>query len=163
MNLVRIVAINASLLLLGGCYSLAGVGGVNTYSCKAPAGVTCKSISGVYANSTEGATTDVRPKEGDEASGRGISVNPDSHAGAARAMTVSAATAETGVPIVRPARVLRMWVAPWRDREQDIHDEVRVYMQVDHGDFLMDPMLKRIGAEYAPARASAKPASYDAP
>ena len=38
---------------VSGCASMAGVGGTSEYSCKAPEGVKCDSVSGTYYNSVE--------------------------------------------------------------------------------------------------------------
>ena len=37
--------------LLGGCGSFSGLDGSSSFTCKAPDGVSCTSVSGVYANS----------------------------------------------------------------------------------------------------------------
>ena len=55
---LRLAALFAgsAVLSLGGCASnLSGVGGSQTYACKAPAGAQCTSVSGVYANAGQGA------------------------------------------------------------------------------------------------------------
>ena len=48
------------LALSGSYHSLSGVGGTERYACKAPEGALCTSVSGVYANSVQGA---FRPAE----------------------------------------------------------------------------------------------------
>ena len=48
----------ASAIILGGCASsLSGVGGTQSYACKAPIGAQCTSVSGVYANANANANT----------------------------------------------------------------------------------------------------------
>src|SRR5256886_5911471 len=47
------VAIAIACVLVSGCASMAGVGGTSEYSCKAPEGVKCDSVSGTYYNSVE--------------------------------------------------------------------------------------------------------------
>ena len=50
----RVLLIAASALLVSGCASkLAGLGGSQSYACKAPEGVLCTSVAGVYTNSLQ--------------------------------------------------------------------------------------------------------------
>ena len=50
----RILLIAACASLAAGCAStLSGLGGTQTYACKAPEGVLCTSVAGVYANSLQ--------------------------------------------------------------------------------------------------------------
>ena len=47
------IAIAIACAFVSGCASMAGVGGTSEYSCKAPEGVKCDSVSGTYYNSVE--------------------------------------------------------------------------------------------------------------
>ena len=47
------VAVVIACAVVSGCASMAGVGGTSEYSCKAPEGVKCDSVSGTYYNSVE--------------------------------------------------------------------------------------------------------------
>src|SRR5438034_4731393 len=47
------IGIAIACAFVSGCASMAGVGGTSEYSCKAPEGVKCDSVSGTYYNSVE--------------------------------------------------------------------------------------------------------------
>src|SRR5512144_1970953 len=47
------LAVVIACVVVAGCASMAGVGGTSEYSCKAPEGVKCDSVSGTYYNSVE--------------------------------------------------------------------------------------------------------------
>src|SRR6185312_6610851 len=47
------IAVVFACAVVSGCASMAGVGGTSEYSCKAPEGVKCDSVSGTYYNSVE--------------------------------------------------------------------------------------------------------------
>ena len=57
MNRIRtlssFIAAAIAAAVVSGCASMAGVGGTSEYSCKAPEGVKCDSVSGTYYNSVE--------------------------------------------------------------------------------------------------------------
>src|SRR6266550_7214731 len=57
MNRIAIPLSSIGVVIAGavvaGCASMAGVGGTSEYSCKAPEGVKCDSVSGTYYNSVE--------------------------------------------------------------------------------------------------------------
>ena len=52
-TLSSFVAMAIACVVASGCASMTGVGGTSEYSCKAPEGVKCDSVSGTYYNSVE--------------------------------------------------------------------------------------------------------------
>ena len=52
-TLSGVIAMVIACAVVSGCASMAGVGGTSEYSCKAPEGVKCDSVSGTYYNSVE--------------------------------------------------------------------------------------------------------------
>ncbi len=127
----RVVSL-LGLAALGGCASsLSGVGGSEGYACKAPIGAQCTSVSGVYANSTQGQGSfpGLVGRMSPIAAYSSIAERP---APAARQATVGA---------IRSApRVLRVWVAPWEDRDGDLHEEAVVHVLADTGRWLIEHM-----------------------
>ena len=123
-------------LTLAGCASsMSGIGGTERYACRAPEGVQCISVSGVYANSLHGAFAAPPPK---------MLVEP---AAAAALATYGAtppapghAAASTPSPetIRSKPRILRLWVAPWEDSDGDLHEDSTVHLLVDAGRWLIE-------------------------
>lgn len=130
---------------MAACGNLSGLDGSSTYACKAPAGVSCRSVSAVYASHAE--TT---------ASGTQL-IHPP---------TLPAVTQQPsllGAPLRSPPRVLRLWFKPWVDSDNDLYDQGYVYVQIDDGHWLLEGAQNRIRAAYAPrlqppATASTSPA-----
>lgn len=64
----------------------------------------------------------------------------------------------TGMPVViRPGdplrsgeRVLRVWMAPWVDKDGDYHDQAYIYLVLDHGHWYIDKARNQIQRHFAP-------------
>jgi conjugal transfer pilus assembly protein TraV len=157
-------------VVASGCASMAGVGGTSEYSCKAPEGVKCDSVSGTYYNSVENNLPSQRqggrPTPRDEATPTRMEAlaekrNAASSADVAPALTALATKSEgklppaayTSTPLRSPARVLRLWVKPWEDADGDLMDQLYVYVPVDHGRWLVDHTQRQIRDAYAPIKA----------
>jgi conjugal transfer pilus assembly protein TraV len=139
----------ASLILmmsaaLTGCSSMSGLDAKNSFACKAPEGVLCESMSGVYANAkannlpaqrvSHGGMEGSTPKEGGDTSG------------------VLTRPIYSGTPIRTAPLVLRVWFAPWEDNDGDLHDQSYVYLPVDSGKWLIEHNRRRIADAYRPVR-----------
>ena len=113
--------------LLNGCTSLSGVGGETQYACPAPRGVQCGSVTANYLQSVRGELPGQPPTE---------------RAGAAQATTPGTANAlaDSGTPLYFPPRILKLWVAPWEDRDGVLHDAGFVFVPIDRGHWLLDPV-----------------------
>lgn len=157
--------------LASGCTSMAGVGGTSEYSCKAPEGVKCDSVSGTYYNSVEnnlpsqrqgglGRPQDPAPRRPEPLARNRIASAVDATPVPAPAGTSSGvalpAAAYTSMPLRSPARVLRLWVKPWEDADGDLMDQLYVYVPVDNGRWLVDHAQRQIRDAYAPVRAPRK-------
>jgi conjugal transfer pilus assembly protein TraV len=125
-----LVVMPAMLATLGGCASsMSGLGGSESLSCKAPQGVICTSVSGVYANAAN-----IAPR------------TPPLMEPAAPAMySANAAVLSKDKPAMPSSnvmrsnpRVLRLWIAPWEDSDGDLHEESTVHVLVDNGRWLVD-------------------------
>src|SRR4030067_2128468 len=95
----------ATLLLLciwlAGC-SMTGMDAQKSFSCQAPPGISCSSLSGVYAN----AVADNLP----DSSTRPATVYGKKDQGKS---TVVGEAPATGTPMLSVPTVLRGWIAPW--------------------------------------------------
>src|SRR6266496_3939278 len=164
------IGIAIACALMSGCASMAGVGGTSEYSCKAPEGVKCDSVSGTYYNSVENNLPSqrqgTRPTPQDEATPTRMEALAGKRGGAPAAYVVPARAslatgsgvalppaAYTSMPLRSPARVLRLWVKPWEDADGDLMDQLYVYVPVDTGRWLVDHAQRRIRDAYAPTRA----------
>lgn len=142
-----------STLLVGCASTMSGLDGASQYSCKAPDGVTCSSLSGVYANAVANNLPALR-KEG---KGEAVSALPADR----QALQASAGTPaksgdiigrapSSGEPIRTRPKVLRVWIAPWEDSEGDLHDQSYVYVVADPGRWVIEHNQKRIIDRYRP-------------
>jgi len=164
------VAAVMACAVVSGCASMAGVGGTSEYSCKAPEGVKCDSVSGTSYNSVENNLPSqrqgTRPTPQDEATPTRIEALAGKRGGASAAYVVPARAslatgsgvalppaAYTSMPLRSPARVLRLWVKPWEDADGDLMDQLYVYVPVDNGRWLVDHTQRQIRDAYAPIKA----------
>ena len=130
---VGLVLVGA-VVLLGGCTSLSGVGGDTQYACPAPRGVQCGSVSANYLQSLRG-----------ELPGQPPTRRAGSDSGGASAATMTPvrsgnANVDPDTPLYSPPRILKLWVAPWEDRDGVLHDAAFVFVPIDHGHWLPDPV-----------------------
>ena len=65
--------------MLGGCGSFSGLDGSSSFTCKAPDGVSCTSVSGVYANSVANNLPSSTATPADKHDTPSQSDNPDTH------------------------------------------------------------------------------------
>lgn len=135
--------LTAGSLIFTGC-SMTGLGGSDTYDCKAPPGISCKSLSGVYAN----AVANNLPSDKVKAKGSVSKKNADSDKIVGDAPT-------TGTPILSEPKVLRVWIAPWEDGKKVLHDQSYLYAVVDPGHWQIAHTQQKIANQYrvfAPAK-----------
>lgn len=120
--------------LLAGCQSLSGLtGATGAFACKAPDGVACSSVSGVYANLPAAGMASrpgQRPKE----------IVTPRPTGSPLAMPVA------GEALRSDPRVLRIWLAPWIDDDGTLHDQSFLYAQVDAGHWRIGELRRQLAA-----------------
>lgn len=183
------VAIAAAVAVLSGCSStsLSGIGGESSFSCAAPEGVSCMSVTGININATKKTLPAMRRTPEDEAAGlarkdkplrtvfgapdesgeRGFSAGVSGEeptrgtrprgdqvatAGPPAGM-VSPAQMETpfsGQPIRSAPKILRIWMAPFEDNEQDLHDQRYLYVTVNQGRWLIEANQASIQRGFRP-------------
>lgn len=136
---------------LSGCAGFFnGYDAENQFKCKAPPGVQCQSISGVYANSQGGtsASNQAVPQEGRRAT--------DSTSGAlplpaARNMGAGLPPTYSGAIRSEPTTI-RTWVMSYKDADGDIVDQFYVYMALDSGHWMIEHAQQLVRDSYAPSR-----------
>ena len=129
---------------LSGCAgTLSGVGeGGSKFACKAPDGVTCSSLSGVYANAVANNLPALRKEgKGDETYGNPAPPSAGQIVGHAPS---------SGEPIRSQPKILRVWIAPWEDADGDLHDQSYIYVVTNPGRWLLEHNQKQIIDRYRP-------------
>lgn len=168
-------------LLLAGCANFSGLDASPSFACKAPAGVSCQSISGVEANAAAGNLPFQREDPaksfgaGDQrADGR----DPEGVAkplpygngpgGGERVSPKDMVAVHSGMPVRQPPLVLRVWVAPYEDDDKDLHDQSYFYTVVHSGRWMIEANTTAITNQYRPtyplskmARPEAEPADKE--
>lgn len=150
------LAVVLSTSLLGGCMNLSGLDAKSDFTCKAPDGVSCMSISGVSANvdrnnlpksikkrEKDELTRDVNKPGTEKSSKSEEPQSTDTSAPAAyeTAPTVSPATMptlESGTAIRVPPKEMRIWMAPVEDTDGDLNDQRYIYVVVNDGRWILD-------------------------
>lgn len=133
-NKLIIVAAFAAPVFLGGCSSLSM--GKSDFSCKAPEGVSCKSVSGVYANAVEnnlpGQNQGARLVENDgkENSQIGL-VSKGFLKPKGELVKPPSLIKYDSQNILQKEKVMRVAIFPWMDKDKVLHDKSYVYMIVE--------------------------------
>lgn len=157
-------AILLLLPTLSACANMAGLDGKSEFACKAPDGVVCTSVSGVYANTLVGTLParqadrpqGVAPESATEIHPKGQVDTPRPYAATPPLGTAPAA----GTPLLSPPRVLRLWLAPWVDEDGDLHDQAYLYVMWHRGEWQLGHTEADIRRQFAPiAPISAAPVS----
>lgn len=159
------------LLPLAGCMNMSGLSGSSKYSCAAPEGVACDSVSGTYGNalhnnlpSQQASDSRSETREGapepTKAAGVSTALPPARQpiSGAPRSIADGGAHGAPSLALRSQARVLRLWTKPWEDADGDLWDQGYVYVQVDAGRWQIDHVRQRIRDQYAPLRPPPTPA-----
>ena len=126
--------------------SFTGLDAQSHFSCKAPDGVLCESMSGIYAN------TQANNLPGQRVNRRAPTEAPVELSQAKAGVMTK--PIYSGTPIRSAPRVLRTWFAPWEDTDGDLHDQSYVYLPVDSGHWLIEHNRRRIQESYRPVRPS---------
>ncbi|WP_068637788.1 TraV family lipoprotein [Thauera butanivorans] len=114
----------AVLAGLSGCATdLTGVGGSDSHKCPMPEGGACRSIIENYADGDGPSVTRGRQGAGEEGEAP------------VRIVTLAPGFGDAldGAPLMTTPRVLRVYIAPWRDSDDNLMDGRRVYTRIDEG------------------------------
>jgi len=121
---------------------MSGLGGTPSYACKAPEGVLCTSVAGVYANSLQNNLPSQRTEK--------RAADPVGNV-VTSARAVPATNLAPDAAAMRSApRVLRLWVAPWEDSDGDLQDQSFLYVVVDSGRWLIEHQRAPNRSPYTP-------------
>lgn len=132
----------SGIAALAGCVStMSGLGGTDKYACKAPDGVLCTSVAGVYANSVQNNLPSQRIEK--------LPAMATPSTPPART-SVAPIPAIEGTALRSSPRILRMWLAPWEDSDGDLHDQSFLYVVVDSGRWLIEHQRSKLSNEFAP-------------
>lgn len=146
--------IGTVLAAMSGCANMSGLDASNSFGCKAAAGVTCQSVSGVYQNAMVGNLPFQRAQEASAVNSQGTDApryGADSKGEAVIKVSPRDMVAATsGMPIRQPPLVLRVWMAPYEDEAGDLHDQSYFYTMVHSGHWLIEANRKNISNQYRP-------------
>lgn len=132
-----------AIVMLGvtGCAgTLTGLEGESKFACKAPDGVTCSSLSGVYANAVANNLPALRKE------GKGEQASQFT----TKESLITGQVASSGAPLRIQPQVLRIWIAPWEDTEGDLHDQSYLYMVANSGRWAIEHSQRQIVDRYRP-------------
>ena len=125
-------------LLCAAAAGCAGVDSESTFKCKAPEGVGCSSLSGVYANALQ-----------DNLPGAPAKTHATfSQENAEKEQAIVGEPIKTGVPVLSQPVELRIWVAPWEDSRKVLHDQAYLYVVADEGHWQIEHTKQIISAKY---------------
>lgn len=128
MNRIAVLALLGTIIL-SGCSFTGLNNSSDTFACKAPPGVSCTSVSGVYANAMQNNLPALRDEnyKAVDATLRTVS-----------ASTMQLPVAMPGMPIRSQPKTLRIWMAPWGDEEGALHDQTYMFVVTDNGKWLVE-------------------------
>ena len=132
--------------LIAGCGNLSGLDSKDSFACKAPDGVLCASMTGIYSNAQQSNLPGQQFQ-------KSADPQPSETTGSTRPGSVMTQALQTGAPIRSAPRILRVWFAPWEDNDGDLHDQSYVYLGVDAGKWQIEHTRRRITDAYRPVRA----------
>ena len=142
-------------LMLGafvtGCTNMSGLDASSNYSCPAPPGVVCKPMSEVYRSPTRSGS--VVPADSEMTTVHDAKSTNVGTKLAASAFPVTSLLPDDTFPLRSQPKVLRIWTAPYGDSDGDLHEEHRMYLQVDSGHWMMEHHQILIQNAFAPLRA----------
>ena len=143
MKTLTPIVVSLVLGALSACSSMSGYDAKSSFACKAPDGILCESMSGIYANARANNLPGQR--------GSGRAAEPAEPQTAKTGAAVMSRPIESGTPIRSAPRVLRVWFAPWEDSDGDLHDQSYVYLPVDSGRWLIEQGELKAGEASWPA------------
>lgn len=145
----RLLSLLALSLLTACASNLSGLDGSDTHSCPYSEGVTCKPMSQVYEESTQGVASTPgvsgKAETSDAAQAESAPTAPRPRTGVAHVVEAGQAPLRT-----RPT-VMRVWVAPWEDADGDLHEAAWIALRVDDGRWNIDHLRERIREDYGAA------------
>jgi len=152
-------AILLLLPTLSACVNLAGLEGKSEFACKAPDGVVCTSVSGVYANALAGALP-AQQSQGQAKAPHADAVEGEPTPYGATVSVTS--TPAPGTPLLSPPKVLRLWLAPRVDDDGDLHDASFLYVMWHRGEWQIEHTRRQVQRQFTPVSAPIASGTSDA-
>jgi conjugal transfer pilus assembly protein TraV len=118
---------------------MSGLGSHSSYACQAPEGVSCESVSGIYAN----AVADNLPARRNKNAKQPADAPP---------RLVPPPVEPPGLTLRSPAHYLRLWMKPWVDVDGDLYDHAYIYVQINEGRWQVDHIARPLEGRHAPLR-----------
>lgn len=123
----------SSDLIMVAAMALSGCGSLNwqsEYSCPGmPDGVVCKSPTEVY-RLTENADRLTRDSEGQSGKAGVVAASGEAIRHIPGQVSTGRNVPRDALPVLEPAKVMRVWIAPWIDNKQDLHMPGYVFTEV---------------------------------
>jgi len=152
---LSLLLLSMSLLsLMMGCSSISGIGGSSDYACPMPQGSTCKSMSQTYQDSyrNSGASAQGPARAGnDESASSSYGTSNFSQEDAVLSKPKQPTLpAEIGTPLLTGPRVMRIYIAPWTDADDNLLDGHRVFVKIEDSHWRLDHVKATLYRQYAP-------------
>jgi conjugal transfer pilus assembly protein TraV len=168
----HVLTLVAITVTLSGCGNLSGLDASEKFACSAPDGVTCMSVSGIYANAkannlpgmhkredlADGKEQDSKSREGKPTvltEARTVARNYNDPENTVSLASVTPKTSpksmsapNSGAPVRTPERILRVWLAPFEDQEGDLHDQKYFYVTVNSGAWTIEANRVNIRSQF---------------
>ena len=140
----RLLSLLTVAMAITGCSSMmTGLDGQGSFSCKAPDGISCASLSGVYANAVQNNLPGQRP----------ISTAGKTSENTSAPAVMPSRTVQAGDPLRSAQKVRRIWLAPWEDDDEVLHDQSYIYLVVDTGRWQVEHSRRQATERYRPVMA----------
>lgn len=131
------LSLTASLFVLSGCSSALNTAGSDSFACPGMPGVICKTPAEVY-KMTNGDINDINmhpelknKKQASAPSSTAVVVQKLSPASAELRAVDGEMNGRLPMPIRTPAIVMRIWMAPWKDANDDLHWPSYIYTEIE--------------------------------
>lgn len=161
MKQYGLVTVPMMCLAMAGCMNFSGLSGSKKeFQCKAPDGVLCTSVSGIYANSLEDNLPALKLEKANFASSSQGKERAQASDATDTGRTFSPRALDapnSGDPLRIPPLVLRVWVAPWEDADGDFNDQQYIYTVVHNGRWMVETNRENIRNQFKPAFPLRKP------
>jgi conjugal transfer pilus assembly protein TraV len=139
-------------IAMSGCQSLSGLDATDKFTCRAIGGVPCESMTDIHERTKAGTLPAQQKKE------KQIGQLQKSRAETTVAMTsIIASTGmtpaiATGIPLLTQPTALRIWLAPWKDADGDLHDQSYIYVKTGEVDWVPEHTRQQIMTNFTPRR-----------
>mgnify|MGYP003477372453 FL=1 len=138
-----VLLLSLSLLLLTGCASnMSGLGGSTDLACPMPDGSTCKSMSVAYQDTYRKSSSASAPPSYADAQS-----SVEATASKPQRPTLSA---EVGSPLLTGPRLMRIFIGPWTDADDNLMEGRRVFVKIEDSRWRLDHVKASLYRAYAP-------------